>query len=670
MTDFNKDLPRPDTAFGAGGVRGRDAAAKDIAKEVTLIKTKRKNDRALRALAKGGNADAILALKRALDGGMDVGSTAIPNQKDIIRQAEANYREKAPARWALAKENEGKTGGTAEDAFGNLPEGAKGNVWVDVGGNGGGAANAPQNAVGAGAGAPGDVVPQNAQEGAAGATGGQEQAPVNDMEQEAAAKSRESALAGRQGSAAQDKAKSDMAREFIDGANITGEETLEELTNKKREMRNNLPPELSKFGDGMDKAIDQRVEEAQAAQKKKDNPIKDRLNELIDNEKITGKETPEELAAKRESLIEGNGLFYDDGKYDASLLKEFDKRQSAAKVEYEKSEKDKQDEADGESKNKAEFDERLKKRYIAKYGEEEGEKEWYWMQKRRDIPASKLIDQFEQGQKEAKVEQDRKDVEYKSRREETAALLKRADAASANADKNQEVYKEYLKDKPTKDLESRSKQINEEIAQHDYNVRAAEEDKLLAPDKARKAAEEAAIAKETSTLRGSLWHDIKKQSSNVLGTIGRGYGDTATSINRQSDYAIQDAANKINEIGGLSSSGIIGLVADNTGGKTGEFLRKQAAEVDKKILIDLRNFDDRTQITKEYQSKHSPWTLARSRSTEKKEKARMKEQEYLNSPENYPRRAEYERMKKAKADKQIDDTTSSYSKNSEPRLMG
>jgi hypothetical protein len=286
MSDHNKIPPSPDTAFGPEGVKGRDSARKEIQQEMAAIRRMNKLDRAInRSMRKGGGSATLrlIALKEKLGGNVnDIAGNGILNTENIRNQAVENYRVKAQKRYEIGQNEVGNGGAPADNAQGD-------------GGAGVG-----------GAGVGGDV-PPNPQAGADSTTVGQETAtgsssrlddPIgsgriealngsaNSLEQQAADKSRQSALAGNQGKAAQDKAKSDMAKEFIDGADIRGTETPEILASMKKEMRKNLPPELSKFGDGMEKAVDQRFQEiknsAEDSRAKKADSLLDPIRDQFD----------------------------------------------------------------------------------------------------------------------------------------------------------------------------------------------------------------------------------------------------------------------------------------------------------------------------------------------------------------------------------------------------
>ena len=105
--DQTKNAPSPNTAFQPGGVKARDAARRDIAKEMDSIRRMKKLDSQINRAIRRGNpkkAQQFSDLKKAMGGNpFDTAGSNIPNVADTRSQARVNYNEKAEKRFKMGQ---------------------------------------------------------------------------------------------------------------------------------------------------------------------------------------------------------------------------------------------------------------------------------------------------------------------------------------------------------------------------------------------------------------------------------------------------------------------------------------------------------------------------------------------------------------------------------------
>ncbi len=401
--------PSPDTAFQSGGVKARDAARRSVADEMDHIRRMKKLDRAInrsmRGRSGGGKAtERLLKLKASFGGDpFNISGNSILNTEDIETQARANYLNKSEARFKLGNDNDPAAGGQQA---------------------GQGAGNAPQGE----ANAPGGIVPQNTQTGATAPQGTQEMAsggsrldqPIGtgrisalngsaeSFEEQEAAKRRQSALSGNLGKAAQDAAKRDMAREFIDGANLTGNETPEALDSMKKEMKKNLPPELSGYADSFDDAFDRNVE----------NTKKKSINEFMEGFEIGSEvQSPEEILKgindKRNSTKKATDAI---GEEFGNYLNDNPKKEGESDDEFRKRKDEALAEIKGRNKDALDEDGNVVSSDSAKKKTEEHEKKFG-----TDADTKKVISNWEESRSSAMADADSKKQESQKFLEDFAA---------------------------------------------------------------------------------------------------------------------------------------------------------------------------------------------------------------------------------------------------------
>lgn len=106
--DQTKHAPSPDTAFQPGGVKARDAARRDVAKEMDSIRRMKKLDSQINRAIRRGNAkkaQQFSDLKKAMGGNpFDTAGGNIANVADTRSQARVNYNEKAEKRFKMGQE--------------------------------------------------------------------------------------------------------------------------------------------------------------------------------------------------------------------------------------------------------------------------------------------------------------------------------------------------------------------------------------------------------------------------------------------------------------------------------------------------------------------------------------------------------------------------------------
>ena len=105
--DQTKNAPSPNTAFQPGGVKARDAARRDIAKEMDSIRRMKKLDSQINRAIRRGNpkkAQQFSDLKKAMGGNpFDTAGGNIANVADTRSQARVNYNEKAEKRFKMGQ---------------------------------------------------------------------------------------------------------------------------------------------------------------------------------------------------------------------------------------------------------------------------------------------------------------------------------------------------------------------------------------------------------------------------------------------------------------------------------------------------------------------------------------------------------------------------------------